>query len=88
MKSMGRLTMFLASLDGFGPVAGVLLLVVEQTADAELFDGRAVPAGPVADARRFVTEDAVLPVARADADGRICWYYLKKFNKNYYLRKI
>ena len=64
--------MFLASLDGLGPIASVFLFVVEQTADAELFDGGSVPAGPVADAGRFVAEDAVLPVARAAADGRVC----------------
>jgi len=63
--------MFLASFNGFGPIASVFLFVVEQTADAELFDGSSVPAGPVADAGRFVAEDAVLPVARAAADGRV-----------------
>jgi hypothetical protein len=63
--------MFLASLDGLGPIASVLLFVVEQAADTELLSGRRVPAGPVADAGGFVSEDAVLPVARSHTDGRV-----------------
>lgn len=63
--------MLLATLNVLGPIAGVLLFVVEETADAELLGGSAVPAGPVADAGRFVAEDAVLPVARSRADGAI-----------------
>lgn len=63
--------MLLASFDGLGPVASVFLFVVEQTTDTELLSGGGVPAGPVADARRFVSEDTVLPVARSYADGRV-----------------
>lgn len=54
--------MFLTSLDVFWPIAGVRVLVVQQTADAELFSGRTVPAGPVAGAGRLVTKDSVQPV--------------------------
>lgn len=61
----------LATLNGLGPVASVLLFVIKETANAELFGGGSVPAGPVADARRLVTEDAVFPVARASADGSV-----------------
>ena len=61
--------MFLASLDGLGPIASVFLFVVEQTTDTELFSGSRVPAGPVTDARRLVSEDTVLPVARSNTDG-------------------
>ena len=65
------LTMFLASLDGLGPVASVFVLVVEQTSDTELFDGRVVPAGPVADAGGFMAKDAVVPVANSATSWRI-----------------
>jgi len=60
--------MFLASFDGLGPIASVLLFVVEETTDTELFDGCAVPAGPVTDAARFVSENTVLPVTRSVAN--------------------
>lgn len=60
--------MFLASLDGLRPIASVLLFVVEKTTDTELFNGCAVPAGPVTDAARFVSENTILPVARSVAD--------------------
>ena len=65
--------MFLASLDGLGPIASVFLFVVEEAADTELFSGGRVPAGPVTDAGGLVSEDAVLPVARPDTDGCVCW---------------
>lgn len=55
--------MFLASLDVLGPVARVSFLVVQQSADAQLFSGSAVPASPVPRARRLVTEYAVQPIA-------------------------
>ena len=64
--------MFLASLDGLGPIASVFLFVVEQTTDTELFSSSRVPAGPVTDARRFVSEDTVLPVTRSHTDGCVC----------------
>ena len=73
--------MFLASFDGLGPIASVLLFVVEETTDTELFDGCAVPAGPVTDAARFVSENTVLPVTRSVANRWVC--YLEKF-KNYF----
>jgi hypothetical protein len=57
------LTMLLASLHVIRPITGVSVLVVEQTSDAQLFSGSSVPACPVPGARRFVTEDAVQPVA-------------------------
>lgn len=55
--------MFLASIDVFRPVAGSRCLVVEQTADAQLLRGGAVPACPVPGARGLVAKDAVEPVA-------------------------
>ena len=64
--------MFLASFNSLGPIASVFLFVVKQTADTELFGSGRVPAGPVTDAGRFVSEDAVLPVARSYTDGRVC----------------
>lgn len=63
--------MFLASLDGFGPVTGVLVFVVEETTNTELFDGGSIPASPVADARGLVAEDTVLPVTDSGALRRI-----------------
>ena len=63
--------MFLTSRHVLGPVAGVSLLVVEQSPDAELLGGGAVPASPVAGAGRLVTEDTVQPVAVLRALGRI-----------------
>jgi len=61
----------LAASNVLGPVAGVRLFVVEQAADAELFCGGAVPAGPVARARRLVAEDAVQPVTVLRALWRV-----------------
>jgi len=60
--------MFLASFDGLGPIASVFLFVVEQTTDTELFDGRTVPAGPITNAARFVSENTVFPVTRSGAN--------------------
>lgn len=54
---------FLASVYIFRPVARVGVFVVQQTADAELLRRSSVPAGPVACARRLVSEDAVEPAA-------------------------
>lgn len=64
--------MLLAASDVLWPVAGVGVLTVEQTPDAELFGGSAVPAGPVAGAGGLVAEDAVEPVAVLRGDGRVC----------------
>ena len=63
--------MFLASLDVLRPVAGPGPLVVEQSTDAELLGGGAVPARPVPRAAGLVAEDAVEPVAVLGGDGRV-----------------
>lgn len=63
--------MLLAAAHVLRPVTGVALLVVEQTADTELLGGRAVPAGPVAGAGRFVAVDSVQPVTVLRGDGRV-----------------
>jgi len=63
--------MFLASFDGFGPIASVFLFIVEQTTNTKLFNGRAVPASPITDTAGFVSENTVLPVTRSVADRRI-----------------
>ena len=55
--------MLLTAFDVLWPVAGAGPLVVQKTADAQLFRGRAVPAGPVPGARRLVAENAIEPVA-------------------------
>ena len=72
-------TMFLASFNGFGPIASVFLFVVEKTTNTELFNGCAVPASPIADAARFVAENAVFPVTRSGANRRIYWRLKIKF---------
>lgn len=54
--------MLLAAVHIFGPIAAVRILVVQQSADAQLLGGRSVPAGPVARARSFMAENAVQPV--------------------------
>lgn len=64
--------MFLATLDVLGPVARVRFLVVQQSADAQLFGGGAVPASPVTRARSLVTEYAVQPVAVVAGYGSVC----------------
>lgn len=71
--------MFLASFNGFGPIASVFLFVVEKTTNTELFNGCAVPASPIADAARFVAENAVFPVTRSGANRRIYWRLKIKF---------
>jgi len=63
--------MFLTASHVLRPVAGVGLLVVEQSSDTELLGGRPVPAGPVASAGGLVTEDPVEPVAVLRALGGI-----------------
>ena len=42
--------MLLTSCYVLGPIAGMGLLVVEESTDTELLRGRSVPAGPVAGA--------------------------------------
>lgn len=64
--------MFLATLDVLGPIARVHVFVVQQSADAKLFGGCAVPASPVTRARRLVTEDTVKPVAMVTGYGAVC----------------
>lgn len=64
--------MLLASFNSLWPVTGVFLFVVEESTDTELFNGRSVPASPVADARRLMTEDTVLPVTNSSSLRRIC----------------
>lgn len=59
--------MFLAAVNVLGPVAGVGVLVVQQTADAQLLCGGTIPAGPVARTRCLVSEDTVQPVAMLGA---------------------
>lgn len=63
--------MFLAAINILRPVAGVGVLIVEQTSNAELFRGGSIPAGPVPGAGSLVPEDAVQPVAVLCPDGRI-----------------
>merc|ERR1719384_1993948 len=63
--------MFLAASNILRPVAGVGLLVVEQSTNAELLGGRSVPAGPVASAGGLVAEDSVQPVTVLGALGGI-----------------
>lgn len=64
--------MFLAAVYVLRPVARVRVLVVEQATDAQLFRGSAVPAGPVARAGRFVSEDSVQPITVLPAYRSIC----------------
>lgn len=64
--------MLLASLDVLGPVARVSVLVVQQSADAQLLGGCAVPARPVPRARRLVSENAVQPVTVISGYGSVC----------------
>lgn len=64
--------MFLTPLHVVRPVAGVGVLIVQQTADTKLLRGRAVPARPVARTRRFVTKDAVQPVTVFGRYRSIC----------------
>lgn len=66
-----QLTVFLAAVDILGPVAGVGVLIVQQSADAQLFCRSAVPTGPVTRAGRLVAEDAVQPVAMFSSDGTV-----------------
>lgn len=63
--------MFLAAIYIFRPVAGVGVLIVQQTANAELFRSCSIPASPVPGAGGLVAEDAVQPVAVLCPDGRI-----------------
>ena len=63
--------MFLAAGNILRPVAGVSLLVVEQSTNAELLGGRSVPAGPVASAGGLVPEYSVQPVTVLGALGGI-----------------
>ena len=65
------LTMFLTSCYVLRPVTGVGFLVVEKTADTELFRGSSVPTGPIPGAGGLVPEDAVQPVAMFSTLGRI-----------------
>lgn len=64
--------MFLATLDVLGPVAGVRVLVVQESANAQLLGGRTVPAGPVPGARSLVTEYAVQPVTVVSRYRAVC----------------
>lgn len=64
--------MFLAVVDILRPIAGVSLLVVQQTADAKLFNRRTIPTGPEPCARSLVSEDSVQPVAVLCLDG-VVW---------------
>jgi len=63
--------MFLAARHILGPVAGMGLLVVKESSNAELLCCCPVPAGPVARAGSLVAEDAIEPVAVLSALWRI-----------------
>ena len=63
--------MFLAAGNILRPVAGMSLLVVEQSTNAELLCGGSVPAGPVASAGGLVAEYSVEPVTVLRALGGI-----------------
>lgn len=63
--------MFLTSAHVLWPVARMGVFVVEETPDAELFSGGAVPTGPIPGARCFMAKDPVQPVAVLRADGGI-----------------
>jgi len=63
--------MFLAAGNILRPVAGVSLLVVEQSTNTELLGGGSVPAGPVASAGGLVAEYSVQPVTVLRALGGI-----------------
>jgi len=63
--------MFLAAGNILRPVAGMSLLVVEQSTNAELLCGGSVPAGPVAGAGGLVPEYSVQPVTVLRALGGI-----------------
>ena len=63
-----ELTVFLTPFHVVRPVTRMGILVVQQSADTQLLRGRAVPTRPITRARRFVTKDAVQPVAV------FCWY--------------
>lgn len=65
-------TVFLTSLHVLGPIARVHVLVVQQSADAQLFSGRAVPACPIPRARCLVAEYAVQPVAMVPRYWSVC----------------
>lgn len=53
------------------PVTSVSFFVIEETADAKLLSGCAVPASPVSGAGGFMSKDAIKPVAMVCADGGI-----------------
>jgi hypothetical protein len=54
-----------------GPVAAVGILVVQQTANAQLFGGRSVPTGPISGAGCFMAEYTVQPVTVLGGDWSI-----------------
>jgi len=68
--------MFLAASNILRPVAGVSLLVVEQSTNTELLCGGSVPAGPVASAGGLVPEYSVQPVTVLRALGGISSFSL------------
>lgn len=63
--------MFLTANHVLGPVARMLVLIVEQSANAECLAGCSVPAGPVPGAAGLVAEHAVQPVAVLGGNGRV-----------------
>lgn len=54
--------MFLTTIYILGPITAVRILIVQQTANAQLFSCSSIPACPVACTRCFVSENAIQPV--------------------------
>ena len=69
--SWDLLTVFLAAFHIFRPVTRMWPFVVEQTSDAELFGGGAVPASPIPGAWSLVSEYSVQPVTMFGWNGSI-----------------
>lgn len=68
MYTIMILTVFLTAVNILWPIAGVSVLIVQKTTNAELLRSSSVPACPIAGAGRLVAEDAVQPIAVLRAD--------------------
>lgn len=62
-RQSGILTMLLAAIYVFRPIAAMSILIVQQTTDAQLFRCSSIPARPIASARGLMTEYSIEPVA-------------------------
>ena len=66
-----KLTMFLTSTNILGPITGMSLFVVQETADAKLFSSSTIPTSPITSTRSFVSKYAIKPVTVFGTDGGI-----------------